>query len=67
MKQNIGDADRAIRIVVGVAIFVLGIVLHSWWGLVGLLPIATGLIRFCGLYPILGINTCRMKTSPADK
>lgn len=62
MKQNVGTADRAIRIIVGVAIIVLGIVLHSWWGLLGLLPIATGLMSCCGVYSLLGITTC-----PTDK
>lgn len=67
MKQNLGTADRAIRIVVGIAIIVLGIVLHSWWGLIGLLPIATGVFRCCGLYSLLGINTCSVKTTPDAK
>lgn len=58
MKPNVGTADRAIRIILGIAIVVLGIVMHSWWGLVGLLPITSGLVKFCGLYTILGINTC---------
>lgn len=58
MKANMGTADRTIRIIVGLAIGVLGIVFHSWWGLVGLLPIATGTIGYCGLYSLLGINTC---------
>ena len=59
MKRNIGDTDRIIRIVFGLVIIIGGITLHTWWGLVGLLPIATGLVRFCGLYPILGITTIR--------
>lgn len=63
MKANMGTADRTIRIVVGLAIGVLGIVFHSWWGLVGLLPIATGMISYCGLYSVLGINTCGAKSS----
>lgn len=66
-KPNVGDADRAVRIVAGIAIIILGIVLHTWWGLIGLLPIATGLVRFCGLYPVLGINTCRPKSASAHK
>jgi len=59
MKANVGETDRIIRIVFGIAIIIAGIVLHTWWGLVGLLPIFTGLIRFCGLYSILGINSCK--------
>ena len=59
MKANVGETDRIIRIVLGIAIIIAGIVLHTWWGLVGLLPIVTGLIRFCGLYAVLGINTVK--------
>ena len=57
MKANVGGTDRIIRIVVGIAIIIVGITLHTWWGLVGLLPIVTGLVRFCGLYPVLKIDT----------
>ncbi len=63
MKPNIGTADRAIRILLGLAIIVLGVILHSWWGLVGLLPIVTGLVRMCGLYSIFGINTCNVENA----
>lgn len=58
MKKNIGIADRWIRIVVGLAIVAAGIYFKSWWGMVGLLPIATGLIRSCPLY-----LPCRISTS----
>ncbi len=57
MKANMGSTDRVIRIVVGVVILGLGLILKSWWGLVGLLPIATGLVGFCALYVALGIST----------
>jgi len=59
MKANVGGTDRVIRIVAGVVILALGLVLKSWWGLIGLLPLATGLTRFCGLYVLLGISTCK--------
>lgn len=67
MKPNVGGADRIIRIVLGIAIIVTGVVIHSWWGLIGILPLATGLVRFCGLYPVLGINTCNTVNSTAKK
>lgn len=57
MRANVGGADRVIRIVAGLIIIVLGIVYKSWWGLVGLLPLATGLFNFCVLYIPLGIST----------
>jgi hypothetical protein len=59
MKANMGSTDRAIRIVVGVVILGLGVVFKSWWGLVGLLPLGTGLVGWCALYVPLGISTCR--------
>jgi predicted RND superfamily exporter protein len=66
-SRNVGNADRVVRILMGIAIIVIGIVIHSWWGLLGLLPIATGVIRFCGLYPLLGINTCAKSSEPAAR
>lgn len=60
MKANEGTADRVIRIVVGLAVLSLVFILESnarWWGLVGLLPLATGLIGWCAIYKVLGIDT----------
>jgi hypothetical protein len=62
MKRNVGTADRVIRIVVGLAILSLIFVLETnarWWGLVGLLPLATGLVGWCALYKPFGIDTSR--------
>jgi len=59
MKVNMGGTDRVIRIVVGVAILGLGLIFRSWWGLIGLLPLGTGLVGFCALYVLLGISTCK--------
>jgi len=63
MKKNVGGADKVIRIVVGLAIIIVGVVAKSWWGAIGLLPLATGLIGWCGLYPLLKISTCKSKAS----
>lgn len=57
MKQNVGTIDRVIRIVVGIAIGVAGIVFHSWLGLIGIIPLATGLVGSCPLYLPFGIST----------
>jgi len=62
MKANIGTADRAIRVVVGLVILALGIIYRSWWGLIGLLPLLTASIRFCPPYALFGISTCRPET-----
>ncbi len=61
MKKNIGGLDRAIRLVLGVVIIGIGIKSRSWWGLIGVLPIFTALIGWCGMYNFLGINTCKIK------
>ena len=57
MKTNIGSLDRIIRFVLGFALLSGGLVLHSWWGLVGLVPILTAVVRFCPAYLPFGINT----------
>ena len=57
MKMNVGKTERIIRLVVGVVIVVIGILYQSWWGLVGLVPIATALVGWCPPYALLGIDT----------
>ena len=59
MEKNVGVMDRKIRFVIGIAIIALGVMYQSWLGLVGLLPIATALLRWCPPYAMLGINTHR--------
>ncbi len=59
MKANIGTIDRTLRIVIGLAL--IGLTLAGMigvWGWIGLLPLATGLFRFCPAYTLLGIKTC---------
>jgi hypothetical protein len=62
MKANVGGIDRILRIVLGVALIAL-----TWagtigaWGWIGVVPLVTGLFKFCPLYPILGMSTCPMK------
>ena len=62
MRTNVGTPDRAVRIVVGLALLSLILILDGnarWWGLVGLQPLLTGLIGWCPLYIPLGIDTSR--------
>jgi hypothetical protein len=61
MKTNIGPIDRTLRIIIGLAALATGYFLHSWWGLIGLLPILTAIVRFCPAYLPLGISTCGTK------
>ena len=68
MKRNVGTTDRIIRAIIGLAIIAVGNAYRSWWGLIGLLPLATAAIGFCGLYRPFGISTCKVKqtTSPTQ-
>jgi sulfite exporter TauE/SafE len=59
MKTNIGSTERLLRIIAGVVIIGLGLYYGSWWGVIGLVPLLTGLSRFCPLYSMLGMNTCK--------
>lgn len=62
MKLNVGGLDRVLRIVVGLVLIGLaatGVV--GWWGYIGVVPLFTGVFRFCPAYGLLGMNTCPMK------
>jgi hypothetical protein len=59
MKCNVGCMDRTLRISVGLALVSLAASsVVGTWGWIGIIPLATGLLKFCPLYPILGINFC---------
>jgi len=66
MTKNIGKTDKIIRYIIGVVIIVLGIYYQSWWGLLAIIPIATALTSFCGIYKIFGISTCPIDVSPTQ-
>ncbi len=57
MTCNVGRTDRTIRIVLGIIILAGGYFYQSWWGLIGLVPLITGAIGWCGLYTIFHIST----------
>ncbi|WP_182406952.1 DUF2892 domain-containing protein [Psychrobacter sp. GP33] len=59
MKINVGSTERTLRIIAGIIIIGIGVYYQSWWGVIGVVPLLTGLFRFCPLYSILGMNTCR--------
>ncbi len=64
MSKNVGGVDRILRIVVGLALlggfFLNADSAYRWLYLVGIVPLATGLINFCPLYRIFGISTCKL-------
>lgn len=59
MKVNVGSADRAVRIAAG--LILIGLALSGSvgaWGYIGVIPLMTGLFRFCPAYSVIGANTC---------
>ncbi|MFA5955020.1 DUF2892 domain-containing protein [Hyphomicrobium sp.] len=59
MSLNVGELDRILRVVVGLILLSLVFVgPKTLWGLVGLLPLLTGLARFCPAYEVAGVRTC---------
>jgi hypothetical protein len=61
MKKNIHPVERGLRVVFGLAIASLAFWgPASWWFLLGLVPVATGIVGWCPPYALLGINTCRL-------
>lgn len=61
MQKNVGNTDKTIRIIAGIIILAIGAYYGSWWGLIGLVPLFTGITQSCVLYKMLGINTCKLK------
>jgi hypothetical protein len=62
LAKNVGGIDRILRIVVGLAL-IAGFFLNPegawrWLYLIGIVPLATGLMQSCPLYSMLGFNTC---------
>lgn len=58
MKANIGGIDRILRIIVGIVLILLSVTgTIGAWGWIGLVPLLTGVFKFCPLYPLLGIST----------
>ena len=56
---NEGFIDRLLRVAVG--LFLLALVFvgpQTPWGWLGLIPLVTGLLGFCPLYRLIGVNTC---------
>ena len=62
MKPNVGGIDKILRIVAGAGLIgatAAGVL--PVWGYIGIVPLATALMGWCPLYPLLGLNTCPLK------
>ena len=63
-KINEGTVDRILRVIAGIGLLSLTVLgPKTSWGLVGLVPLVTGLAGTCPLYTLLRLSTCPMKPS----
>lgn len=59
MRHNEGSIDRALRVIVGIVLIAMVFVgPKAAWGWIGVVPLLTGLVGFCPLYRLVGMNTC---------
>ena len=59
MKCSVGRIDRVLRISVGLVLIVLAASsVIGLWGWIGIVPLATGVFKFCPMYSLQGVNTC---------
>lgn len=62
MSINVGGVDRGLRIVAGAVLMMLAATgTIGWWGWLGLIAVITGLVRFCPLYSLFGISSCKTR------
>ena len=62
MNHNVGSADRLVRIVAGIGLIGFGVLDSTslrWLGVVGVVLVLTGFVRFCPAYWLLRIRTSR--------
>ncbi len=62
LPVNVGGLDRILRVVIGLAAITWGISVGSWWGALGIIPLATAAMSTCPVYTLLGMNSCPAKT-----
>ena len=64
LKNNVGKTDRIIRIIVGLGMLSLLFLVggkERLWGLLGLIPLLTGIMGLCPFYALIGFKTCPLK------
>lgn len=62
MKSNVGGFDKILRIIAGAGLIgATAAGLLPVWGYIGIVPLITGLMGWCPIYPILGLSTCPLK------
>jgi hypothetical protein len=62
MKANVGGIDKILRIIAGLVLIGLAIMgIGAPWTWIGVVPLATGLMGWCPVYTLFGMNSCPMK------
>jgi len=61
MSANVGSIDRIIRILAGLALIAWALTGGPVWAWIGVVPLATGVFKFCPAYSLIGMNTCDTK------
>lgn len=64
LERNVGTVDRAVRLTLALALFSLFFFLEgplAWLGLIGIVPLVTGLVGSCPLYRLFGVRTCALQ------
>jgi hypothetical protein len=61
MSCNVGSIDRIIRILAGLALIAWALMGGPVWAWIGVVPLATGVFKFCPAYSLIGMNTCGTK------
>jgi hypothetical protein len=63
MQKNVGTVDRALRVIIGLALIAYAIPLGlpetgwNWVGWIGVVPLLTAFVGSCPLYTLLGVRT----------
>lgn len=60
MNENVGMIDRMIRFIIAIIFIILGFLYSPWWFIIAAIALITALLGWCGLYSLLGINTCKV-------
>lgn len=63
MKRNVGNAEKIVRVVVGLIAGYLGFAISPWFYVIALIAFATAAIGYCPATHLLGINTYTPKES----
>lgn len=64
MEKNVGQVDRVIRFILGIALLAMLLFVDGgirWVGLLGIVMLFTAAVGYCPLYKPLGINTNKEK------